>query len=84
MQHPWQSAETNQRIFCKIPKSGRQVILTNNDFQPFDNQIHKKSRLQGGIKINSVLIYFLAYITSFTSFTVRGTSGSAAATRFGA
>ena len=27
-------------------------------------------------------IYFTAYITSFTSFTVRGTSGSAAFTRF--
>jgi hypothetical protein len=30
------------------------------------------------------LIYFCRYITSFTSFTVRGTSGKAAATRFGA
>jgi hypothetical protein len=28
--------------------------------------------------------YFFRYITSFTSFTVRGTSGSAAATRLGA
>jgi hypothetical protein len=28
--------------------------------------------------------YFFWYITSFTSFTVRGTSGSAAATRLGA
>ena len=29
-------------------------------------------------------IYFFKYITSFASFTVRGTSGRAAATRFGA
>jgi hypothetical protein len=28
--------------------------------------------------------HFFRYITSFTSFTVRGTSGKAAATRFGA
>ena len=28
--------------------------------------------------------YFFKYITSFASFTVRGTSGKAAATRFGA
>lgn len=28
--------------------------------------------------------YFFKYITSFTSFTVRGTSGRAPATRFGA
>ena len=30
------------------------------------------------------LFYFFRYITSFTSFTVRATSGKAAATRFGA
>ena len=32
----------------------------------------------------SVFTYFLMYITSFTSFTVRGTSGNAAATKLGA
>lgn len=31
-----------------------------------------------------IVNYFTWYITSFTSFTVRGTSGNAAATRFGA
>jgi hypothetical protein len=32
----------------------------------------------------SIYPYFLRYITSFTSLTVRGTSGNAAATRLGA
>jgi hypothetical protein len=40
-------------------------------------------RTQTGLH-HLIVNYFTWYITSFTSFTVRGTSGNAAATRFGA
>lgn len=44
----------------------------------------KKSPCRAGASTFSDLFYLTWYITSFTSFTVRGTSGNAAATRLGA
>lgn len=52
--------------------------------QLMDLHQNKNPGSNPGFPIKILLFYFFMYITSFTSFTVRGTSGSAAATRFGA
>ena len=47
--------------------------------------INQKKALQNAKLLRiKYAYYFFWYITSFTSLTVRGTSGKAAATRFGA
>jgi hypothetical protein len=62
-------------FFCFILKM-KKLCLLNTTFS-FLSQF-EAALLQGCSG------YFFRYITSFTSFTVRGTSGSAAATRLGA
>jgi hypothetical protein len=50
-----------------------------------ENLVKKIPVLKTGISIKEMfLVYFFLYITSFTNFTVRGTSGRAAAKRLGA
>ena len=66
-----------KRCIRKIKKLSRVFLLASHKepgiFNTGFRQIYVK-----------VCTYFLRYITSFTNFTVLGTSGSAAATRFGA
>jgi hypothetical protein len=50
----------------------------------YEKQILIGHRLINAKDREIVVSYFLRYITSFTSFTVRGTSGNAAATKLGA
>ena len=60
-------------LWCKLYNMGK-LVRNQRKTYLIDNQ-------QAVVKNEKVDSYFLRYITSFTSFTVRGTSGNAAATR---
>jgi hypothetical protein len=59
------------------------ILFENEKVVSFEHNFLSTAELQTDY-IRVDLNYFFRYITSFTSFTVLGTSGRAAATRLGA
>jgi hypothetical protein len=64
------------KFFLSFSIENEKVVFFEHNFQDLYPLWGSKSKIDRN--------YFFRYITSFTSFTVRGTSGRAAVTKFGA
>lgn len=89
MQVKYQTMVHNRKYFFKIPQSSRLLYSiwgTYSIIFKMDPGQNGKSPYYGLYELRNKISfdYFFWYITSLTSFTVRGTSGNAAATRLGA